>query len=178
VALVLAVLLGADALIVGLITGAMVSPVVGVIAGLAAAVAPLLLGSLVIGMINLISGWAALARAYPWRAPASDAERCLAPSIAIRWRWFGYSLCVRWAADGEGLHLSMIPIFGLLTPGISIPWQDLDFDEGASMEMVRCETARGIRVWVPRKAVEREAARRRSLAVLQIQEAASARYDC
>jgi hypothetical protein len=163
-AIAITVLLLMDALVVGLICGALVSPATGLIVGVLAFAAPFGIGSFAVGTINLLSGWSALSRTYPPREPHEPARRGLAPSFAMRWRLLGYNNCVRWAADDTCLHIGFTPVLFLdrAFRGFSIPWAELDFDESLPGDRVRCETASGHTLWPPRSALEAESARRKA----------------
>jgi hypothetical protein len=84
----------------------------------------------------------------------------LASAVSVRRKWMGYNMCVRWAVDAEYLHLSIIPLLGAMSPGMSIPWQDLDFDESLQDEVTASDTSAGIRMWLPRELLRSEANRR------------------
>lgn len=164
IAIAITVLLVMDALVVGLICGALVSPATGLMVGALALAAPFAIGSLAVGGINRLSGWSALSRTYPPREPHESARRGLAPSFAMRWRLLGYNNCIRWAADDDALHIGFTPVLFLdrAFKGFSIPWAELDFDESLPGDRVKCETASGHTLWPPRQALEAESARRKA----------------
>jgi hypothetical protein len=165
IAPVIYIILGLDALILGLIVGVVASPWIGLVAGAAALAAPVMIAAPLLALISLFSGWSALAQACPARPCAELYRRGGGASIAMRRRWMGYGNCITWAADAACLHLSVMRPFNAMTPGLSIPWPELDFDESLPGKGVAvCETVAGVRLWLPRTMLEEEAARRRGAA--------------
>jgi hypothetical protein len=69
-----------------------------------------------------LGGWAALAREYPAHEPAPDADRGFG-SLTIG-RWCNYNNCIRWRADDDYLHLSLLAPFSSFHAPVSIPWVD------------------------------------------------------
>jgi hypothetical protein len=162
---VLLTILVMDATIAGILVGALGSPGAGLLVGLGMLAAPVVVVGPLVALLGTASGWLKLASAYPARPPAAEARLGSWASIALRWSWFGYNNCIRWAADATHLHLSIIRPLNALSPGMSIPWAELDFDESLpGRGAIACDTAAGPKLWLPRTMLETEAACRRDAA--------------
>lgn len=113
-------------------------------------------------VVGRLSGWARLSRRFPRRDPATEADRGKAlTSIAIRWPWFGYNNCIRWAVDDDCLHLSLHPLFTFGHAPISIPWEHIETitpppGPGRHAWGRWKLTGDGIALWVPKEMARRE----------------------
>lgn len=105
-------------------------------------------------LLAAVGGWRSLAERFP-RAPAAPGADSGLGSISIG-GWCNYNLCVRWRADDEHLHLSILPIVAFFHAPMSIPWAEIDFGSpGRRRSMVRGRVGNRT-LWLQREMVRRE----------------------
>ena len=77
----------------------------------------------VVWVIAQMGGWPRLAEKYPARQPWNP--QCWSLQSALLRRWSQYRGVIRFCADSEALHLSVLFPFSLAHKPLSIPWQEI-----------------------------------------------------
>lgn len=111
-------------------------------------------------LVAHVGGWASLAQKYPAQPSAPDAERGFG-SLTLGF-FCNYSNCIRWRSDDAYLHLSVLPLFALFHPAVSLPW--LDAEITVSRWGCAVVNIAGRRLSVSRRMVEHELRNRALLA--------------
>lgn len=119
-------------------------------------------GAIMFAMSRL-TGWKRLSRDYPARTPAPTARKGF--GSAGFYALPNYNNCVRWKADEEHLHLSLVrPFQWMGHPPLSIPWAVIDIDPAPPKWGFKQLRIDNIPVRVPAKAVQAEIELRDALA--------------
>lgn len=77
----------------------------------------------IVWVIAQAGGWPKLAEKYPARQPWNP--QCWSLQSALLRRWSQYRGVIRFCADNEALHLSVLFPFSLAHKPLSIPWHEI-----------------------------------------------------
>jgi hypothetical protein len=117
---------------------------------------------LVMYIMQRVSGWSRLAGEFPAQPPAQGARGGLT-SVGFHCLC-NYNNCVRWRADEDYLHLSLMPPFGwFYHPPISIPWVAVEIVDPRGRWGAAKIRVLDIPIRVPKKMIEREVELRAAL---------------
>jgi hypothetical protein len=108
-------------------------------------------------VLSSVGGWRRLAEIYPSpRSPMGKVHRF--QSAQLRWGT-NYNGCLDFAADFDGLHVSILFPFRPGHPPLFIPWSEIAFEERPSrfhpMVMMRFMRAPELTMAVPKDLAER-----------------------
>jgi len=79
-------------------------------------------------LLSWISGWRLLAQRFRAQEPWNG-QRWGWQSARLRWGC-NYNNCLTVGASPEALYMSIMPLFGLFSPALLIPWQEIEVETG------------------------------------------------